>query len=79
MDNFPYISVVIPAYNERDYLEISLSSLANQSYPKNQYEIIVVDNNSSDDSCAMMKEYFPNVKLIENKTNFGKPFFSLTK
>jgi len=36
-------------------------------------EIIVVDNNSSDDSCSMMKERFPNVKLIENKTNFGFP------
>jgi GT2 family glycosyltransferase len=36
-------------------------------------EIIVIDNNSSDDSCAMMKELFPNVKLIENKENLGFP------
>jgi len=36
-------------------------------------EIIVVDNNSTDDSCAMMKQRFPNVKLIENKENSGFP------
>ena len=36
-------------------------------------EIIVVDNNSSDASCQMMKTRFPNVKLIENKTNSGFP------
>jgi GT2 family glycosyltransferase len=36
-------------------------------------EIIVIDNKSSDDSCAMMKELFPNVKLIKNKENLGFP------
>ncbi len=36
-------------------------------------EIIVVDNNSQDDSCAMIKLRFPNVKLIENKENLGFP------
>lgn len=34
-------------------------------------EIIVVDNHSSDDSCAMVKSLFPNVILIENKLNYG--------
>ena len=34
-------------------------------------EIIVVDNHSSDDSCAMVKQLFPQVILIENKENFG--------
>jgi GT2 family glycosyltransferase len=34
-------------------------------------EIIVVDNNSPDDSCAMVKQLFPLVKLIENKDNLG--------
>jgi GT2 family glycosyltransferase len=36
-------------------------------------EIIVIDNHSSDDSCAMMKQRFPNIKLIENKENSGFP------
>jgi GT2 family glycosyltransferase len=32
-------------------------------------EIIVIDNDSQDDSCEMMKQRFPEVKLIENKEN----------
>jgi len=36
-------------------------------------EIIVIDNNSTDDSCEMMKLIFPNVKLIENNENLGFP------
>jgi GT2 family glycosyltransferase len=36
-------------------------------------EIIVVDNNSDDDSCQMIKSRFPNVKLIENNGNLGFP------
>ena len=39
----------------------------------NKDEIIVVDNNSPDDSCQMIKERFPNVILIENKENAGFP------
>lgn len=34
-------------------------------------EIIVIDNNSPDDSCAMVRQLFPNVTLIENKENSG--------
>ncbi len=36
-------------------------------------EIIVIDNHSSDDSCDMMKQRFPTIKLIENKENLGFP------
>ena len=36
-------------------------------------EIIVIDNNSSDDSCSMMKKRFPNVQLIQNLENVGFP------
>jgi GT2 family glycosyltransferase len=36
-------------------------------------EIIVVDNNSSDGSCEMMKQLFPHIKLIENPVNVGFP------
>lgn len=66
------LSVIILNYNVRYFLELCVLSVQ-KAIQNIDAEIIVVDNNSSDDSCAMMKEYFPNVKLIENKTNFGFP------
>jgi GT2 family glycosyltransferase len=54
----------------RYFLELCLRSV--EAAIKNiEAEIIVVDNNSPDDSCVMVKQLFPNVKLIENKENHG--------
>ncbi len=66
------LSVIILNYNVRYFLELCVLSVQ-KAIQNIDAEIIVVDNNSSDDSCAMMIERFPNVKLIENKTNFGFP------
>jgi len=43
-----FISVVVPALNEEKYIGRCLSSLTNQTYPRELYEIIVVDNGSTD-------------------------------
>ena len=66
------LSVIILNYNVRYFLEQCVLSvqLAIQNLDA---EIIVIDNNSSDDSCAMMKQRFPSIKLIENKENSGFP------
>ncbi|HZH55223.1 MAG TPA: glycosyltransferase [Sphingobacteriaceae bacterium] len=48
MNDRPFCSVIIPAFNEEKDIEASLSSLLNQSYPRDRYEIIVVDNGSTD-------------------------------
>lgn len=54
----------------RYFLELCLKSVE-AAVSDLDAEIIVVDNNSSDDSCNMVKTIFPNVVLIENKTNDG--------
>lgn len=66
------LSVIILNYNVRYFLELCVLSVQN-AIQNMDAEIIVVDNNSSDDSCAMMKQRFPTVALIENKGNFGFP------
>lgn len=66
------LSVIILNYNVRYFLELCVLSVQN-AIQNMDAEIIVVDNNSSDDSCAMMKQRFPTVTLIENKGNFGFP------
>lgn len=60
------VSVVIPAYNEEKIIGKCLESLKNQDFPKNKYEIIVVDNNSTDKTAEIAKKY--GVKVVkENK------------
>ena len=66
------LSVIILNYNVRFFLEQCVLSVQ-KALENIDGEIIVIDNNSSDDSCEMMKQLFPNVKLIENKENLGFP------
>jgi GT2 family glycosyltransferase len=66
------LSVIILNYNVRYFLEQCVLSVQ-KALESIDGEIIVIDNNSSDDSCEMMQQLFPNVKLIENKENLGFP------
>ncbi len=66
------LSVIILNYNVRFFLEQCVLSVQ-KALENMDGEIIVVDNNSSDDSCAMMRERFPNIKLIANTENVGFP------
>lgn len=66
------LSVIILNYNVRYFLEQCVLSVQ-CAIEGLDAEIIVVDNNSSDDSCAMIKQRFSEIKLIENKENSGFP------
>lgn len=66
------LSVIILNYNVRYFLEQCILSVQ-KALKGIDGEIIVIDNASSDDSCEMMKAKFPNIKLIENASNFGFP------
>lgn len=66
------LSIIILNYNVRYFLELCVLSVQN-AIQNIDAEIIVIDNNSQDASCEMMKQRFPNVKLIENKENSGFP------
>lgn len=64
------LSVVILNYNVRYFLEQCIRSVQ-RALENWEAEIIVIDNDSKDDSCQMVKALFPNVILIENKENVG--------
>jgi GT2 family glycosyltransferase len=64
------LSVVILNYNVRHFLELCLKSVS-AAIANLDAEIIVVDNSSDDDSADMVKQMFPEVKLIENPENYG--------
>lgn len=66
----PFISLVVVNFNGEDIIEKCISSLVKVNYPKNRYEIIVVDNSSTDKSLSIIKKFL-KVKLIQNKENIG--------
>jgi len=66
---YPLISIVIVNYNGKEVLENCLKSVYKSTYPN--YEVILVDNASIDNSHLKAKEKFPKIKLIENKINLG--------
>lgn len=66
------LSVIILNYNVRYFLELCLSSVQKAMLGVDG-EVIVVDNNSPDDSCDMVRIKFPGVKLIANPENSGFP------
>jgi N-acetylglucosaminyl-diphospho-decaprenol L-rhamnosyltransferase len=64
------LSIVIVNYNVRYFLELCLLSVQKAS-ENIASEIIVVDNSSTDGSCEMLAQNYPEVHLIQNKENVG--------
>ncbi|MEX0785566.1 MAG: glycosyltransferase family 2 protein [Dehalococcoidia bacterium] len=67
----PTVSVIVLGYNGRDYLDACLSSLLDQELPRSEYELLYVDNASSDGSPSFVRERFPDVRVVELERNFG--------
>lgn len=67
------ISVIIPAFNEEKYIGRALRSILDQSFNSNNYEVIVVNDNSSDKTEYAISLFGNAVSLINNKKNIGLP------
>lgn len=65
MENIEF-SIVVPFYNKEKSIDACIQSLLTQEYPAERYEIICVNNNSTDSSCSLVSRY-PGVKLIHEK------------
>ncbi|MDO8658907.1 MAG: glycosyltransferase family 2 protein, partial [Candidatus Levybacteria bacterium] len=76
-NNNPFCSLIVLNYNGEKVIKDTLNSLLTQSYPKNKYEIIVVDNNSQDNSREILTKHskdYKNIKafFLENNLGFSK-------
>ena len=63
------VTIVIPNYNGKHFMEPCLSSLSEQTYK--DFHILVVDNASSDGSIEYMEENYPDIELIKLQKNYG--------
>ena len=69
--SLPAASVIVLGYNGRRYLDACLSSLLDQDLPHDEYEVLYVDNASTDGSADLVAERFPDVRLLRLERNFG--------
>lgn len=78
----PKVSIVITTYNEREFIKKAIQSALNQTLPRSDYEVIVVDDGSTDDTKSIVEKLIDeealNVRLFSKKNggtasarNFG--------
>ena len=70
----PKVSIIIPTYNGEKYIKESIESVLNQTY--NDWELIIVNDSSTDNTLSILKDYEQKdgrIKVITNKTNLKLP------
>ncbi|ASJ10327.1 hypothetical protein A3L12_02945 [Thermococcus sp. P6] len=60
----PFVTVIIPAYNEEKYIRKCLEEWVNQEYPRDRYEILVYDGMSTDGTAKIVKEFERNYPAL---------------
>jgi GT2 family glycosyltransferase len=66
---FPPVSIIVVNYNGHRWLKLFIHTLVNSSYP--DFEIIVVDNGSTDESIEFLQKHFDQIKIIHLSENKG--------
>ena len=56
LDEYPMVSIMVPAHNESIVIKRTVLSLLEFDYPKDKFEIIVINDNSNDDSAKVLHE-----------------------
>ena len=65
------ISIIVPVYNRELYIGRCLRSLLDQSLERSKYEIIVIDDGSTDKTSTVLNAFKEEIKLIKNFKNKG--------
>ncbi len=65
-------SIIVPVYNGQETIGQCLDSLLNQNYPKKDYEIIVINDSSTDETKDILEKYAKRIRLVDLKRNVGK-------
>ncbi len=72
-DYYPFVSIIISAYNEEKHIEEKITNTLSLDYPKDKLEIIIGSDGSSDKTVELAEKYSAHgIKLIDFKVNRGK-------
>lgn len=66
----PDVSIIMVSYNTAEYTQRAIASVFNETHASH-FEIIVVDNASTDHSVTLLKTQFPDIQLLESSDNLG--------
>ena len=69
----PLVSVIVPVYNQEQFLGRCLRSLMAQDFPRDAYEVVVVDDGSSDGTGHILDLFRGDIRTLRNETNAGLP------
>ena len=85
LSRFPFVTITVPAYNEEKHILKTLNSLVRLDYPHDKFEIIVVNDCSTDNTINVVKNFISrhidehkkandaiNIRLVSLKKNLGK-------
>ena len=73
----PKVSIIIPTYNEAGIIGYKLENTSKITYPKDLFEIVIVDSNSTDDTVKIIRDFSEkeknlNIKLLVESERKGK-------
>lgn len=71
MSQLPFVSIIIVNYNGESFLTECFESLERLNYPREQFEVILGDNASTDNSVAFTEKNYPWAKVIPFDDNYG--------
>lgn len=71
-EELPRVSILIPIYNEEKSIKKTLNSVLASDYPKNKFEVIVIDDGSTDKGLEIAKKFKSKVRIFSKKKNEGK-------
>ena len=69
----PKVSVIVPVYNQQKYIGRCMRSLITQSIGTDNFEIIIIDDGSTDDTKKILNTFKNEFKILENGKNLGLP------
>ena len=70
---FPFVSFIVPVFNEQEAIRGTVNSLINVEYPKGKFEIIAVDDGSTDNTHNVLKKLKSKIVRVFTKENGGCP------